>query len=62
MGWQAAGLLRQGQARHLVRCVSSAVRVIAKVFVLEAVGVHDVVEGDEWQVEVSLANCGTEMG
>ena len=42
--------------------MSSAASVFAKVLVLEAVGVRDVVKGGAWEVEVALANCGTKMG
>jgi hypothetical protein len=42
--------------------VSSAARVLAKVLVLEAVGVRDVAEGGARKEEAALVNSGTKMG
>jgi hypothetical protein len=62
MRQRAVGGVRQGRAGHLVRDVSSAARVFAIVFVLEAVGVRDVAKGCPGQLEASLVNGGMKTG
>jgi hypothetical protein len=42
--------------------VSNAVRVFAKVLMLKAMGVCNVMEGGTWKVEVAFTNCGMKMG